>query len=262
MEDILTSTRNPRVRTVAALSRRRERVARGQHLVEGPRAVAEALAAGVVVEVFVAIGRREDLVVPDGVRRTLVAGHVLAHLAEAATPQGVVAVATTPATTLEDAVAGRLVVIVDQVADPGNVGTVIRTADAAGASGVVVIAGSADPYGPKAVRAAVGSTYHLPVVVDVPLDAALAACRRAGHTIFGLDAGASRSVFDVRADEAPVTLVLGSEAHGLSAPGSLDGTLAIPLAGRAESLNVAAAAAVAVFGVARTVLDVPDAASG
>jgi RNA methyltransferase, TrmH family len=251
VSQVLTSTRNPRVRAAAALARRRERTARGEHLVEGPRAVAEALAAGVLREVFVTPDRRDDLPVPADVPVTVVAEHVLAHLADASSPQGVVAVATTAPASVEDAVAGRLVLVLDHLADPGNVGTTIRTADAAGADGVVVTAGSADPYGPKAVRAAVGSTYHLPLAVEVPLQDAVEVARRRGHRVLGLDARGQRSVFDLGPGDAPLTLVLGSEAHGLSDPASLDGLIAVPLAGRAESLNAAAAAAVAAFSASR-----------
>lgn len=250
--DVLTSTRNPRVRAAAALARRRERVSRGQHLAEGPRAVAEALAAGLVVEVLATPDRAQGLVVPPGTPVTLVADHVLAAIADATTPQGVVAVVTTPRAALPDALTGDLVVVLDRVADPGNVGTIVRTADAAGVTGVVVTAGSADPFGPKAARAAVGSSYHLPVVTDVDLHDVRAACTASGRRLLGLDAGAARSVFDLDPAEGPVALVLGSEAHGLIDATVLDGTLAIPIAGRAESLNVAAAAAVAAFAVART----------
>jgi RNA methyltransferase, TrmH family len=245
----LTSTRNPRVRAAAALRRRRERTATGRHLVEGPKAVAEALAAGIVGEVLVTVDRRADLEVPGGVPVVTVADHVLAHIADATTPQGVVAVADTPVVPPSVLAGSRFVVVLDGLADPGNVGTVIRTADAAGADAVVVTSGSADPYGPKAVRAAVGSTYHLPVVVDVTTAAIVVALRAGGHQVLGLDAGGARSVFDLTHDDAPLALVLGSEAHGLSAPGDLDGTLAVPISGRAESLNAAAAAAVAAFAV-------------
>ncbi len=248
---VLTSTRNPRVRAVAALARRRERVARGEHLAEGPRAVGEALAAGRVVEVLATPERVGELSIPAGVRVTLVAEHVLAAMADASTPQGVVAVVSSPRADLAAALTGDLVLVLDAVADPGNVGTIIRTADAAGAGGVVVTRGCADPFGPKAARAAVGSTYHLPVATDVELAQVQAACRADGRRLLGLDAGAERSVFDLDPSPGPVALVLGSEAHGLGDAAALDGTLAVPIAGRAESLNVAAAAAVAAFAVAR-----------
>jgi TrmH family RNA methyltransferase len=247
----ITSTRNPRVRAAAALARGRERRSQGRHLVEGPRAVGEALAAGVVVEVLTTPDRGVDLVVPDGVALTLVADHVLDHIADTASPQGIVAVAHTRPASLEDALTGDLVLVLDGVADPGNVGTTVRTGDAAGADGLVVIAGSADPFGPKAIRAAVGSTYHLPLAVDVQLADVLAACRSGGRRTLGLDASARRSVFDLAPDDAPLALILGSEAHGLSAPDALDGLLAVPIAPRAESLNVATAAAVAAFTASR-----------
>ncbi|MEX1177605.1 MAG: RNA methyltransferase [Nitriliruptor sp.] len=254
----LTSTRNPRVRSAAALRRKRERTATGAHLVEGPRAIGEALAAGLVTEVFAVPDRATEVALPPGVILTVVSEHVLASIADAASPQGLIAVARTPRAELADALTGRFVVVLDHVADPGNVGTIVRTADAAGASGVVITAGSADPFGPKAVRSAVGSNYHLPVVAEVDLADLLDRARDEGWTALGLDAGASRSVFDLPADEGPVLLMLGSEAHGLSEPGALDGTLAIPIAGRAESLNVAAAAAVACFALARTLRSGPD----
>lgn len=254
-EGVLTSTRNPRVRAAAALGRRRERVARGQHLAEGPRAVGEALAAGLVVEVLATPERADRMAVPPGILITRVAEHVLATIADATTPQGVVAVVTTPRASLSDALTGDLVIVLDRVADPGNVGTIVRTADAAGASGVVVTAGSADPFGPKAARAAVGSSYHLPIATDVDLAAVRGHCASEGRRLLGLDAAAPRSVFDLEPGEGPVALVLGSEAHGLLDPLALDGTLSIPIAERAESLNVAAAAAVAAFAVARTLRD-------
>lgn len=251
----LTSTRNPRVRAAAALARRRERVARGEHLVEGPRAVGEALAAGIVLEVFAVPERLATLDLPAGVRVTSVADHVLAVIADAATPQGVVAVARTHRSSASDALHGPFVVVLDRVADPGNVGTIVRTADAAGAGGVVLTVGAADPFGPKAARSAVGSTYHLPIATDVVARELEAACHASGRQLLGLDAAATRTVYDLRPDEAPVALVLGSEAHGLEDPTRLDGTLSIPIHGRAESLNVAAAAAVACFAVARTLRD-------
>jgi RNA methyltransferase, TrmH family len=248
----LTSTRNPRVRAAAALARRRERVTRGEHLVEGPRAVGEALAAGIVVEVFAVPERLAALDLPRDVRATSVADHVLTAIADAASPQGVVAVARTPRVGIAEALTGSLVVVLDRVADPGNVGTIVRTADAAGAGGVVLTVGAADPFGPKAARSAVGSNYHLPIATGVTTSELETACRASGRRLLGLDATAKRTVYDLEPDEAPVALVLGSEAHGLEDATRLDGTLAIPIHGRAESLNVAAAAAVACFAVART----------
>jgi len=251
----ITSVRNPRIRSAAALSRRRERRATGRHLVEGRNAVGEALAEGLVEEVFVTADLADDVPVPHDVPVHVVPDHVLERLADAATPQGIVAVARTRSATLDDVVGEGLLVVLHEVADPGNAGTIIRTADAAGAAGVVLTAGSVDPFGPKSVRAAVGSTYHLPLVVDVDLADVAAACRAAGQPLLGLDAHGERSVFDLAAATPPLALLLGNEAHGLprDAADALDGVVAIPRWGRAESLNVAAAAAVAVYAAARAV---------
>lgn len=255
----LTSTRNPRVQAAASLMRRRDRRRTGRHLVEGPRAVGEALAAGVVTELFATADAWPDDLGPaaDTIARYEVPDHVLAAVADARSPQGIVAVAATPVAELDEVTGARLVVLLDGVADPGNVGTVLRTADAAGADAVVVLTGGADPFGPKAVRAAVGSSYHLPIVTDVDLAVAARALRDAGHQLLGLDAAGDRTVHELVAADAPLTLVLGSEAHGLSDPTALDGTLRVPIARRAESLNAAAAAAVALFAASSALGSVP-----
>jgi RNA methyltransferase, TrmH family len=254
VDELITSVRNERVKRAAALARRRARRDRGEHLVEGPNAVGEALAAGVVDEVFATEEAASTLEVPAGVTVRLVADHVLERLADAATPQGIVAVARTSTARLADVVGRGLLVVLHEVADPGNAGTIVRTADAVGATAVVATAGSVDLFSPKAVRAAVGSTYHLPLVVEVDLAAVADACRAAGQAVLGLDAAGQGSVFDLEAHHEPLALVLGNEAHGLAVDAaSLDATVAIPRWGRAESLNVAAAAAVSLYAAARGV---------
>lgn len=211
---------------------------------EGPRAVAEALAAGVVEELYL----DEDTAAPTtAVPVQRVTAGVLAHLADATTPQGIVAVARTPATTLAEIGAG-VVVVLDQVADPGNAGTILRTADALGAAGVVLTRGSVDVYAPKTVRAAVGSTYHLPVVTGVNPAEVADLARTTGRRLVGLDAHAAQGLSALGSAGGAVVLVLGNEAHGLDPATSalLDAHVAIPLHPRAESLNVAAAAAIAI----------------
>jgi RNA methyltransferase, TrmH family len=257
----LTSTRNERVKAVAALARRRERRATGRHLVEGPHAVGEALAAGVVETVFVAATHDlppGDLDVPGGLELPAdvevvgVADHVLAHLADTTTPQGIVAVARDVTVAPEALPADGLLVVLDRLADPGNVGGIVRTADAAGAAGVVCLAGTADVLGPKAVRAAAGSTYHLPLAVEVELDALVDLVRAHGRRLVGLQARAERSVLDLAREAAPLALVLGSEAHGLDPrlEEHLDECVSVPMRGAAESLNVAVAAGIAIYAAA------------
>ena len=217
-----------------------------------------ALAAGVVQEV---LGTAEGLaallteaVVPQDVTITEVSGHVLERLSDVRTSQGIVAVATSQTGDLDAVVGTGLLVVLDAVADPGNAGTIVRTADAAGAAGVILTEGSVDVFGPKAVRSAAGSTYHLPIVVDVPFGAVVDRCRTAGQSIYGLAGAGSRTIDDLEGQAPPIALVLGNEAHGLSTAHAelLDGLVSIPIHGRAESFNVAAAAAIAIYLTARS----------
>ena len=247
---MITSTRNPRVQAARGLRRARERRARGLHLVEGPRAVREALEAGVVVEVFVAESAAITLAEQPV---EVVADHVLDHLADATTPQGIVAVARTVTARL-DAVGAGVLVVLDRVADPGNAGTILRTADALGAAAVVLTTGSVDAFAPKTVRAAVGSTYHLPIVTDVTLAEVAVAARASGRLLVGLDAAGTEPLEVLSGRTGSVCLVLGNEAHGLEPDSAalLDTTVAIALHPRAESLNVAAAAAIAIHAATRS----------
>lgn len=248
----MSSARNPRILELARLTRRRVRRERGEHLVEGPHAVADALAAGVVVEVFLSEGVDTGLDLA-GVDVTTVSDGVLAKLADTRTPQGVVALARTRRPALEEVLGGILTVVLAGVSDPGNAGTVIRTADAAGASGVVLTAGSVDAYAPKTLRSAAGSTYHLPVVDDVALDDVVRACRRRRIRTVCLDGSGTSSVFALEDSKEPIALFLGNEAHGTPAEvlAAVDDVVGIPLVGDAESLNVAAAAAIALYAAAR-----------
>ena len=195
-----------------------------------------------------------DTVVPDQVPVTQVSVHVLERLSEVRTSQGVVAVATSQTGELDALVGSGLLVVLDAVSDPGNAGTIVRTADAAGAAGVVLTEGSVDVFGPKAVRSAAGSTYHLPLVTDVSLEVVVERCRTAGQAIFGLAGSGTLDIDDLEHHEPPVALVLGNEAHGLAPEHAelLDALVSIPIHGRAESFNVAAAAAIAIYLTARS----------
>ena len=160
---------------------------------------------------------------------------------------------TTP---LADVLAGAdLVAVLVGVADPGNAGTVIRTADAAGADAVVLAGDTVDPHNPKCVRATMGSIFHVPLAPERDVDAVLAALRAAGLTTVAAD-GHGERVLGADTDAllaGPTAWLLGSEAHGVPAPvtAAADHRVRIPLHGRAESLNLAAAAAVCLYASAR-----------
>ena len=182
----VTSIRSPRVKAARQLARRSARQRTRLFLAEGPQAVQEALDAGVVTELFVttaAWARHGELAARAAGRGApvhAVSGEVMAELAQTITPQGLLAVCRFIDVPLQrlTAASPRLVVLLANVRDPGNAGTVLRTADAAGADGVVFADASVDPYNSKCVRASAGSLFHLPVVAGSPLPPTAAARTR------------------------------------------------------------------------------------
>jgi TrmH family RNA methyltransferase len=190
-----------------------------------------------------------------GVAPTLVTDRVLASLAETQHPQGIVAVVAMPRHDLGGLLSTRpqLLAVLAGVSDPGNAGTVIRTADAAGADGVILTTGSVDPYGGKCVRATAGSIVHLPVVTGIDLRVAVPAIRSAGLSVLATTVDGD-SLDDVESTLAgPTAWLFGGEAHGLSPDevAAADRAVRVPIHGRAESLNLAAAAAVCLYASAR-----------
>lgn len=258
------SVTHPAVRDARRLRRRRGRAETGRLLVEGPNAVDEALhllerafvtaAPSDRVEATIARCRAADVPI------VTVTDRALDALADARTPQGVVGVAVRPPAGLQALRGASLLVVLDRIADPGNLGTVVRTADAAGADGVVLTRGSVDPTNAKAVRASAGSVFHLPVVDDVAPDDLAALCRAAGIRVVGATADAVRRYDDV-SWTGPTAIVFGSEAHGLSTEIAhhVAEHVSVPIwrrersgyRGHAESLNLATTAAVVVYEIAR-----------
>lgn len=261
----LTSTRAGRVKAAQRLSKRAFRLRERRFLAEGPQAVREAVARpGTVLEVFVtreAAARHADLVAAAeavGVPVQLSSGEVLAALAQTVTPQGVVAVCGLLDVPLPDLLATRprLLAVLAHARDPGNAGTVIRAADAAGADGVLLTGDSVDPYNGKCVRASAGSLFHLPVAVGGRVEDDLPALRAAGLTVLAADGHADLDL-DEAADSGvlagPTAWVFGNEAWGLPEPtrALADRVVKVPIHGRAESLNLATAATVCLYASAR-----------
>ncbi len=249
----ITSTSNARVKQLVLLKRRRARSETGTHLAEGPHAVRAALAAGLVRELFVTESGLALLGPSGEVPVTQVADAVIARLAESVTPQGVIALVSTPAYTTDVLADAKVATVVDQVSDPGNVGTIIRTAQALGADAVVLTDGCADPFSPKVIRASAGTVYQIPVLANASATSVISACRSAGMSIIALAADGSEGVSRLRTGSLPTALVLGSEAHGVSSElrQAADGFVSIRMPGGAESLNVAAAAAIALYEISQ-----------
>lgn len=244
------SRRNPRLQRLRRLCtdarfRRSERA----FVIEGPTLVADAVQAGAsLLEVYAEPGRN----VPDGVEAIAVEHGALAAVTDAVTSQGVVAVAAMPTTTLADVNPERPVLVGIGVSDPGNAGTLLRGAEAAGFGAVLFSAGSVDPFAPKCVRASAGSVFRLVVVRGGEAATLLDEVAATGRRRIGTRPHGARphTEADVR---GPLAIVLGSEAHGLpaSVEAHVDEWVTIPMAGRTESLNVAMAGTLLCFEVLR-----------
>lgn len=253
--DRVLTVRSGRVKHSRRLATRAFRAETGEFLAEGPQAVREALAvSGVVLEVFAtadATVRHRDLVAAAGDVWTEVADEVVETIADAVHPQGLVARCRSVVGTMDDLSprAGFVVVCAD-IRDPGNAGAVIRCADAAGADAVILAGDSVDPLNPKAVRSTAGSMFHLPVLVDRDVSAVLAELQLRGLQVLAADGTGDVGLHDESLDlAAPTAWLMGNEAWGL--PGELralsDHVVAVPIYGRAESLNLATAAAVCLY---------------
>ncbi len=236
--------------------RRAARLDDGAFVIEGPTLVREAMAAGVeLLEVFLTPEVAPALSVEaagTGAVVRQVTADVLARAVDAATPQGVAAIARRVEVSIDAAVAaaaaGALTLVLVDVGDPGNAGTLLRAAEAAGASAVLFCGDAVDPCNPKCVRASAGALFHLPVAMGGEGGAVLERLRSAGVQTAAtvVRGGTPYDETDLR---GPVALVLGSEAHGLpeALSASVDLRLSIPMAGRSESLNVAMAGSILCF---------------
>lgn len=253
------------LRSARRLLQRKQRERTGTFLVEGPQAVRECATTGDRIFVTAAAAERHaDLVttaVSSGVEVLLTED--IDQLTDAITPQGIVGVHRTIDLALDsllqpDPASGheaRLLVMAAQIRDPGNLGTLIRCADAFGADGVILTTGSVDPYNPKTVRATVGSLFHLPIVTGLTLAEATQACRDAGIGVLAADGSGERDLDELRDAgrlSAPVAWLFGNEAWGLpeSDRALADEAVRVPMWGRAESLNLGSAAAVCLYATA------------
>ncbi|MFG2787728.1 TrmH family RNA methyltransferase [Streptomyces sp. NPDC048419] len=261
----LISPRSPRVSAARRLARRNFRGKERLFLAEGPQAVREAAGhQDTLVELFATVEAAEryaDIIGEArfaGARVHLAAEEVIAEISTTVTPQGLVGICRFLDTPFARILAARpkLVAVLAHVRDPGNAGTVLRCADAAGAEAVVLTDASVDLYNPKAVRASVGSLFHLPVAVGVPVEEAVAGLKGAGVRILAAD-GAGSDDLDDELDKGtmggPTAWVFGNEAWGLpeETRALADAVVRVPIHGKAESLNLATAAAVCLYASAR-----------
>ncbi|GAB3617981.1 RNA methyltransferase [Okibacterium endophyticum] len=258
---MLDNPRSPRARAVAKLAKRSARKDTGLFLLEGPQAVSEALSfrAQLIVELYAtptAVERYGDLAraaSDAGVTVEFVTEEVLDVMADTVTPQGFVAVAHQFPTSIRDIFAAepRLIAILEEVRDPGNLGTIIRAADSAGADAVILTGRTVDLYNPKVVRSTTGSLFHLPIAVGLELDAVVERVRAAGLSLLAADIK-GESLLDARNKGSlgePTAWLFGNEARGLDDEqlALADRAITVPIFGRAESMNLATAASVCLY---------------
>lgn len=262
MSELVTSLQNPTVKLAVSLQQKKHRDETGLFLVEGVRLGEELIAAGWEIEfgLFTDTAAKQERAghLIDKANRCCrmlqVSEHVFAKAAETDSPQGILFAAKRSVVSLEQLIEMKepLLMVLDGIQDPGNMGTLLRTADSAGVDGIIVTAGSADPFNGKALRASMGSAFHLPVAVGVSQSDLLAVLQERNMPLLttALDASVSYLAVDYR---GAVAVAFGNEGNGIDARllAEADKRLHIPIFGKAESLNVAAAAAVVLYEAAR-----------
>ncbi|MBC8529240.1 RNA methyltransferase [Christensenellaceae bacterium NSJ-44] len=255
----ITSAQNATVKQARALKLKKERQRTGLFVAEGIKTVEEAVKSGAQVEtILLEEGLLQQLPWIEDYAKAgevcLVPEGIVDGVSDTRSPQGIVAVVRRPEPALwesPEALRGNLLVL-DEVQDPGNLGTLIRTADAAGCSGVLLSQGCVEPSHPKAVRASMGSFFHLPAVQVEDLVQAL--CRLKNQGYFVLAGDLLGSDFYARpTNPAKKALIVGNEAHGIRQEvlDAADARYKLPILGRAESLNAAMAAGIMLYDLVR-----------
>lgn len=257
MNAVLDNPKSGRIRAIASLHRKKTRLETGRFLVEGPQAVRELLthAPEAALDVYISYDgdgfvELERLADEHGVYVTSVTREVMQAMSDTVTPQGIVAVAKMEDHSLEETLRDAgLVAVLHEVRDPGNAGTVLRAADAAGADAVIFAGDSIDPWNPKVVRSTTGSLFHLPVVTGVTLEDVRAVATAQGMTLLAADVGGENLAPEEPLLKERVAWVFGNEARGLTAEALAltDRSLKLPMFGKAESLNLATAASVCLY---------------
>ena len=251
----LTGLQNPVVKAAAELKQKKYRTQNGLYLAEGLRTAEEAVAYKAVETLFYVatdddrtMRLLEDAAMQN-IKLVCVNENVMKKIADTETPQGIIAVCKMRQPKLETLLAGgKMLLVLDRVGDPGNIGTMLRTADAAGIGGLVLLKGCADIYAPKTVRSSMGSLFHIPVLSGVSEQEFVSAAKKAGYDLLVTCLDGADNLY--KADlSGRIAFVMGNEAGGVSETllGKADKRVYIPMAGRAESLNVAMAAGIVMF---------------
>ena len=251
----VTGLQNPVVKAAAELKQKKYRTQNGLYLAEGLRTAEEAVAYKAVETLFYVATDDERTMhlledaAAQNIKLVCVSENVMKKIADTETPQGIIAVCKMRQPKLENLLAsGKMLLVLDRVGDPGNIGTMLRTADAAGIGGFVLLKGCADIYAPKTVRSSMGSLFHIPVLSGVSEQEFVSAAKKAGYDLLVTCLDGADNLY--KADlSGRIAFVMGNEAGGVSETllEKADKRVYIPMAGRAESLNVAMAAGIVMF---------------
>ena len=251
----VTGLQNPVVKAAAELKQKKYRTQNGLYLAEGLRTAEEAVAYKAVETLFYVATDDERTMrlledaAAQNIKLVCVSENVMKKIADTETPQGIIAVCKMRQPKLENLLAsGKMLLVLDRVGDPGNIGTMLRTADAAGIGGLVLLKGCADIYAPKTVRSSMGSLFHIPVLSGVSEQEFISAAKKAGYDLLVTCLDGADNLY--KADlSGRIAFVMGNEAGGVSESllEQADKRVYIPMAGRAESLNVAMAAGIVMF---------------
>lgn len=251
----VTGLQNPVVKAAAELKQKKYRTQNGLYLAEGLRTAEEAVAYKAVETLFYVATDDERTMhlledaAAQNIKLVCVSENVMKKIADTETPQGIIAVCKMRQPKLENLLAsGKMLLVLDRVGDPGNIGTMLRTADAAGIGGLVLLKGCADIYAPKTVRSSMGSLFHIPVLSGVSEQEFVSVAKKAGYDLLVTCLDGADNLY--KADlSGRIAFVMGNEAGGVSETllEKADKRVYIPMAGRAESLNVAMAAGIVMF---------------
>ncbi|WP_321384756.1 RNA methyltransferase [uncultured Enterococcus sp.] len=250
----ITSSKNEWIKAIKKLHRKKQREEMGQYLLEGFHLVEEAINYSAAVEAILVTKRglaewQKWIEQQETEKLTLVSDEVMKSLSDLPTPQGIMAVVNMTSIEAEEQLdlTGSWLAL-DQVQDPGNVGTMIRTADAAGFSGVIMGEGAADIYSTKVLRAMQGSHFHLPIIRGELLPF-IQKFKAQGSAVYGTELNEAAVPYSTVSAQKNFLLIMGNEGNGVSEEVLAHTTenLYIPIKGKAESLNVAIAAGVLMF---------------
>lgn len=251
----ITGVQNPLVKAAAELKQKKHRQKNRLFLAEGLRTVEEAVRFNAAVTIFylpIDDERTRNLLekaAEQQVKLVCVNETVMKKIADTETPQGIIAICKIEGYSLENIFAqGRMILVLDRICDPGNLGTILRTADAAGIGGVVLLKGCTDIYAPKTVRSSMGSIFHIPVLDGFDEYEIIDSAKKAGYSLLVTCLDGAENLY--KADlSGRIAFVMGNEANGVSDTllNAASKRVFIPMEGNAESLNVAMAAGIVMF---------------